>query len=85
MWFSEPLPTDRDDVGRLAELGAVIESDDQGEVIRIRFSGARYDDRTVRMLALIKGVAYIDVRETSISAEGVEKLRKWLPNTTIEY
>ena len=85
LWFSEPLPTDRDDVKRLAKLGAIIESDDQGEVVRIRFSGTRYDDKSVVALALIKGVACIDVRETSISPEGVKKLQRLLPNTTIEY
>lgn len=74
-----------DDLRRLAELGAIVETDDEGEVARIQFAGAAYDDWSVPQLAELKGVAVIDIRNTSITPSGADRLRALLPDVTVEY
>ena len=67
----------------LSERGVNAETDDEGEVIRLQFQGNRYNDRTVRHLAKLKGVPVIDISKTAITTDGAAKLRSLLPDATI--
>ncbi len=40
-----------DDEKRLADLGVIVETDDQGEVITAELHGPRFNDKTVHKLA----------------------------------
>src|SRR5262245_8986474 len=73
-----------DDLCRLAELGAIVETDDEGEVTRIQFHGPNYNDDSVAALANLKGIPIIDIRDTSITPEGADQLRALLPDAVIE-
>ena len=85
LWFPESSPRIQDDIRRLAKLGIEVETDDEGEVRQIQFSGSRYNDHSVRTIARLTGIPVIDVRNTAMSQEGVNELRRLLPDTTIEY
>jgi hypothetical protein len=69
---------------RLADLGVQIETDAEGEVIRIQLDGNRYSDELVPELAQLKGIPVINVHDTKISANGVSRLKKILPDSIIE-
>ncbi len=83
MWMPETQATEGDVPARLAQLGAEIEMDDEGEVRLIRFSGDQYNDSIVELLAKLVDVEVLDVRETCLTMEGVKALRELLPTTTI--
>ncbi len=78
--YSADVP---DDFKRLAERGVYAETDDEGEVVLLQFTGKKYDDRTVTQLAKLKGVPAIDIRNTAITISGATKLRSLLPDATI--
>jgi len=73
-----------DDQKRLEELGVAVETDDEGEVTRVVFNGFAYNDRSIPGIAKLKGVPIIDVRNTSISHAGADRLRVLLPDAQIE-
>jgi hypothetical protein len=68
---------------RLAELGAEVEVDGEGQVQLVRFSGHEYDDSIIHHLSVLAAVPIIDLRETAISKAGIEQLRRLLPDCTI--
>lgn len=82
MWFIPHLVA-ADTSDQLAERGAFIETDIDGEVTTIRFSGAVYNDAAVPQIARIKGVGTVDISETGISRIGAQRLRKMMPDTRI--
>jgi len=85
LWFADVVRPLTDIARRLSELGAVIETDDQGEVRHVQFSGNRYNDLIVPYLAALTSVKSIDLRDTEVTVEGARRLRVLLPNTRIEY
>ncbi|MEZ6054879.1 MAG: hypothetical protein R3C02_26500 [Planctomycetaceae bacterium] len=83
MWITD-APSDSSDVlARLAELGAEVETDDEGDVRCIRFTGKQYDDSTVEILAKLSGIDVLDVRETSLTTAGIRQLQELLPATKV--
>jgi hypothetical protein len=73
-----------DDLQRLADLGVIVETDDEGEVTRLQFQGPLYNDHTIPQLAKLKGVPVIDIRKTKITPSGADRLRALLPDAIIE-
>ena len=74
-----------DDLKRLAEHGVEADTDDEGEVTRLRFYGPVYNDHTISELAKLKGVPVIDIAGTAITDQGAARLRSLLPDATIIY
>lgn len=73
-----------DDVGgQLAALDAFISTNDDGQVVSIRFSGDIYNDSAILQLAKITGVQTIDIRETKITTAGASQLRDLMPRVSI--
>lgn len=81
----EQTPPAADDLKRLADLGVIVETDDEGEVTRLQFQGPIYDDRSIHFLKQLKGVPVIVIRQTKITTRGADRLRKLLPNAIIEH
>ena len=78
---TQPVP---DDLAQLAALGVTAETDDEGEITRLQFNGLHYTDSNIPQLALLRGVPVIDIRHTSITKRGAERLRLLLPDAVIE-
>lgn len=72
-----------DDLKRLAERGVHAETDDEGEVVFVQFTGKIYDDQAVPQLAKLNGIPVIDIRNTAITSTGATELRSLLPDATI--
>ena len=83
VWFDDGPGEVPDDVAHLEQLGATVETDDEGQVTSVRLSGSRYTDAVVEQLAKLKDVQTMDVRNTRITAAGLARLRRLLPNTRI--
>ena len=83
LWFSDTSSTVDDPIHRLAQLGADVEVDPEGEVQVIRFSGRRYNDSIIHHLGAFHEIPVIDIRETAITKEGVNRLRQLLPHASI--
>ncbi len=75
---------DRDDEKRLADLGVIVETDDEGEVITAEFHGPRFNDKTVLKLAGCNGIPIIKICNTGLSRLGIKRLRALLPNSVVE-
>jgi len=78
-------PMAADAVERLEKFGLKIDTDDEGQVIRIHISGHRFNDKNLKALAGINGVPVVSVSSTWISLVGFRELQKLLPKSTIEY
>lgn len=78
----EPQPIS-DDLKRLAEYGVRADTDDEGEVTRLKFIGRVYTDGTIAALGKLIGVPVIDISDTAITRLGADKLRALLPGATI--
>ena len=86
MWFpklADSTDIARNSAGQLAESGAFIEAEDDGQVTAMRFVGPMYNDAVVRQLGKITGLATIDIRETDITEFGATRLRVLMPNTRV--
>ena len=81
--MTEAPSVSNDILARLADLGAEVETDDEGQVRLIRFTGKQYDDSTVEMLAKLTGIDVLDVRETSLTTAGIRELQELLPATKV--
>ena len=75
---------DSDDEKRLADLGVMVETDDEGEVITAELHGPRFNDESVLKLAGCNGIPIIKICNTGLSRLGIERLRALLPNTIVE-
>ena len=82
---AHPLPPVPDDLKQLADQGVNADTDDEGEVTRLQFQGATYNDHTIPQLAKLTGVPVIDIRNTAITRQGAARLRTLLPDATIVY
>ena len=80
LWFDQL--TD-EVVGQLADRGAFVTADDDGQVRSIRFSGAVYDDTAIAQLARMTGLQTIDIRDTKITPAGAARLRRVLPSVKV--
>jgi len=85
LWFEASAFGVDDPMKRLAELGAEVEVDAEGQVQAIRFSGKVYDDSTIGRLGELVGIPRIDIRDTAISYAGAIRLRRLLPGAIVEY
>lgn len=85
LWFDDVPQTIGDPLHRLAELGAEVEVDDEGEVQVVRFSGHQYNDSIIHHLSQLQTVPTIDLREAAITKMGLERLRTLLPEVAILY
>lgn len=82
LWFAGSQTVD-DPIHRLAQLGADVEVDAEGEVQAIRFSGRSYDNSIIQQLADLHEIPVIDIRKTAITNAGAERLRRLLPDASI--
>ncbi|MEI7462382.1 MAG: hypothetical protein WCK15_23545 [Pirellula sp.] len=78
------LPIDSDDEKKLADMGILVETDDYGEIISAQLNGPRYNDTTIEKLAGLKGIPQIKLHDTALTPQGVDRLRKLLPQSSIE-
>ncbi len=85
LWFGEASKYVGDPIQRLAQLGADVEVDAEGEVQLIRFRGRSYDDSTIYQLAELHEIAVIDIRQTAITSSGAKRLKRLLPHVSIVY
>ena len=86
MWFpkiTELTDTAIETADQLAEAGAFIEAEEDGQVTAMRFVGPMYNDAAVRQLGQMFGLATIDIRETDITELGATRLRVLMPNTRV--
>jgi len=74
-----------DPIRRLAELGAEVEVDNEGQVTSVRFSGRKYDDSIIDRLIGLSTVPVIDIRDTAITDAGAKRLQQLLPNVTVHH
>jgi len=77
-------PVDSDDEKKLADLGILVETDDYGEIISAQLNGPRYNDKTIEKLAGLKDIPLIKLYSTALTRQGVDRLRKMLPQARIE-
>lgn len=80
----EQLPIDSDDEKKLADFGILVETDDNGEIISAQLNGIRYNDKTIEKLAGLKDIPQIKLYKTALTRQGVDRLRKLLPQSSIE-
>jgi len=78
------LTIDSDDEKTLADLGIVVETDDYGEITSAQLNGPRYNDKTIEKLAGLKSIPQIRLNNTALTPQGVDRLRKLLPQSSIE-
>lgn len=78
------LPVDSDDEKKLADLGILVETDDYGEIISAQLNGPRYNDKTIEKLVGLKDIPQIKLYNTALTRQGVDRLRKMLPQSSIE-
>lgn len=76
---------DGDNEKRLADMGILVETNDQGEITVAELHGPKFNDRTVRNLANFKDIPVIKLFNTGFSPRGIERLRELLPQTSIEF
>lgn len=75
---------DGDDEKRLADLGIIVETNDQGEISIAELHGPRFNDKIVQKLANCKDIPIIKLFNTGLTSQGIEKLRELLPQTSIQ-
>jgi hypothetical protein len=85
LWFGEASKHVGDPIQRLAQLGADVQVDAEGEVQLIRFSGRSYDDSVIHQLAELHEIPVMDIRDTAITASGATRLKRLLPHVSIVY
>jgi hypothetical protein len=86
-WPDYKLVIYKDELAVLMRLGAKVFLNDRGDVEYIRFSGHKYCDSTITDMVRIARleVKIVDLRDTTITHQGVEWLRRALPTTLIDY
>lgn len=85
LWIANPPDDVSDATRRLAEMGATIETDDEGEIRSVRFIGSHFNDNVIAKLAKLRGIPFIDISQTTITPEGARCLRDALPGSVIKY
>ena len=85
LWFHDGDLEVGDPIRRLAELGAEVEVDNEGQVTTVRFSGQKYDDSIIDQLFELSTVSVIDIRDTAITDAGAKRLRQSLPRVTVQH
>ena len=83
IWFGGGKLEIGNPVRRLAELGAKIEVDHQGQVTSVCLSGRKYDDTIIDRLIGMSTKPLIDIRNTAITDAGAKRLQQLLPNVTV--
>jgi|GEM_PF-3011428 hypothetical protein len=78
------IPVVGDDEKKLADLGILVETDDCGEIISAQLNGPRFNDKSIEKLAGLKDIPQIQLYNTALTRQGIDRLRKMLPNTNIE-
>lgn len=66
----------RDAVRRLTELGAEIESDEQGQVVQVGFRQTSADDSALAQLSSFSKLARLDLTGTKVTDRGLSSLTK---------
>lgn len=82
LWFE--TPTDHVHA-QLADRGVFVTTDENGQVVALRFCGDTFTDRAISRIAQITGVHTIDIRDTRISPVGAQRLRQIFPDALILY
>ncbi len=72
-----------DDIHKLSETSIFVETDDEGEIVRMYMRGDQYNDRTLARISRFVQVPWINVTFTSASKQGVARLRELMPHNII--
>ena len=73
-----------DDEKKLADLGVLVETNDEGEITAAQLTGFRFDDKKIPELTSLQTIPTITLCNTGFTRAGIERLRQLLPNCTIE-
>lgn len=73
-----------DDESRLADIGILVETNDEGEITAAELHGPRFNDRMIEKLAQCRDIPVIRIYDTALTRQGIEKLRQLLPETIID-
>jgi hypothetical protein len=84
IWFPDATDTVPDVLHQLQKRGAIVYTDDEGQVRSIRLIGRIYTAAVIDQLAKLNGVKVLDVSGTRITPAGVARKRSLMPETKIE-
>ena len=73
-----------DDEKKLADLGIIVETNDQGEIVLAELHGPTFCDKIVHKLAACGEIPFIKLYNTGFTPQGIDRLRELLPQSTIE-
>ena len=73
-----------DDEKKLADLGILVDTNDQGEIMIAELHGPRFNDGIVHKLAACRDIPLIKLYNTGFTPQGIDRLRELLPQSTIE-
>src|SRR5262245_51683703 len=83
IWFSDATAAVPDVLRQLQKRGAIVQTDDEGQIYSIRLVGRSYTDAAVEQLGKLTGIRTLDVSGTRISPSGIARLQSLLPETKI--
>ncbi|MFN7292585.1 MAG: hypothetical protein ACK5YR_09355 [Pirellula sp.] len=67
----------------LAERGITVETNDEGEITLVRLDGPWFGDSSLVLLGKLTSVPRIELSGTTFTSEGMETLRRLLPDAII--
>ncbi len=73
-----------DDEKRLANMGVLIDTDEQGEITRAELCGPKICDQNLVNLGGLNGIPVVQIGNTSLSKHGKECLKRLLPSSIVE-
>ena len=73
-----------DDEKKLSDLGILVETNDQGEIVLAELHGPRFSDKIILKLAACRDIPHIKLYNTGFTPQGIDRLRELLPQSTIE-
>lgn len=73
-----------DDEKRLADLGVIVETNDQGEITVAKLHGPRLNDSTIQKLVSLKEIPLIRLGNTGLTQMGIDRLRTLINPSIVE-
>lgn len=78
IWFPEATADVPDVLHQLTKRGAVVQTDDEGQVLSIQLIGRTYTDAVIDQVARLSGIT-----GTLITPAGAARLRRLMPETQV--
>ena len=75
---------DHDSEKRLADIGVIVDTDDQGHIKKAELFGPRICDRNLTWLRGLNGIPLVRIGNTSLSENGKKRLRELLTSSLFE-